>query len=73
MPDLKNKPDEWEVENIVGDKRHKRQAYFLIKQKGWPAEYNQWVLQEDLSAPEILEKYHRAYATKKRKKRRSVN
>ena len=50
MPDLEDEPDEWEVEDIVGDKRHKGQAYFLVKWKGWPAEYNQWLLEEDLNA-----------------------
>ena len=44
MLDLKDKPDEWEVKDIIGDKRYKGQAYFLIKQKGWLTEYNQWVL-----------------------------
>ena len=33
MPDLEDEPDEWEVEDIVGDKRHKEQAYFLSNGK----------------------------------------
>ena len=72
MPDLQDESDEWEVEDIVGDQRYKRQSYFLVKWKGWPSEYNQWVLEEDLSAPDILAKYRRTRSTKKKKKRTST-
>ena len=40
MPNLQDESDEWEVEDIVGDQRYKRQSYFLVKWKGWPSEYN---------------------------------
>ena len=72
MPDLEDESDEWEVEDIVGDQRYKRQSYFLVKWKGWPSEYNQWVLEEDISTPDIMAKYRRTRSTKKKKKRTSI-
>ena len=72
MPDLEDESDEWEVEDIVGDQRYKRQSYFLVKWKGWPSEYNQWVLEEDISAPDIMAKYRRTRSAKKKKKRTSI-
>ena len=58
MPDLQDKSDEWEIEDIVRDLQYKRQFYFLVKWKSWLFEYNQWVLEEDLSIPDILAKYY---------------
>ena len=72
MPDLQDESDKQEVEDIVGDQQYKRQSYFLVKWKGWPSEYNQWVLEEDLSAPDILANYCRTRSTKKKKKRTST-
>ena len=72
MLDLEDELDEQEVEDIVGDQRYKQQSYFLIKWKGWPSKYNQWVLEEDISAPDIMAKYRQTRLAKQKKKRTSI-
>ena len=72
IPDLEDESDKWEVQDIVGDQRYKQQSYFLVKQKGWLSEYNQWVLEKDISASDIIAKYRRTRSTKKKKKCTSI-
>lgn len=47
--------DEYEVEGIREDRTISSETYFLVKWKGRPSEYNQWVPQEEIgNATEII-------------------
>lgn len=48
MPDLEDDPDEWEVEEVRGIRKKEGDTFYLVKWTGWPAEYNQWVAEEDM-------------------------
>ena len=61
MPDLEENEEEWEVESIQGQRVRKRQQQYLVKWKGWPAEYNQWVSAEDMAnSTELVIAFHKA-------------
>ena len=49
MPDLDEVDLEWEVEDIKAKETFKGIIYYLVKWAGWPAEYNQWVPEEDMT------------------------
>ena len=42
MPDLEDPEDEWEVEEVLDEKRTKDIVYYLVKWTGWPSEYNSY-------------------------------
>ncbi|KAF4332523.1 gag polymerase env poly [Fusarium beomiforme] len=48
MPDLKEDNQEWEVESISDQRRIEGSMHYLVKWKGWPHEYDQWVNEEDM-------------------------
>lgn len=48
MPELEDE-DEYEVEEVRDEKKIQGATHFLIKWKGWPSEYNQWVPQENMA------------------------
>jgi uncharacterized protein (DUF427 family) len=57
MPDLEDE-DEYEVEDVRDEKLIEGETHFLVKWKGWPSEYNQWVRQEDMeNATEAIQSY----------------
>jgi transposase InsO family protein len=57
MPDLED-DDEYEVEEVREDRVVDNETHFLVKWKGWPSEYNQWVPQEDMgNATEAIQSY----------------
>jgi hypothetical protein len=49
MPDLDDEDPEWEVEEIKAKEDFEGTTYYLVKWAGWPAEYNQWVPDEDMT------------------------
>ena len=57
MPDLEADQEQWAVEEIRGDKIKDGTQFYFVKWEGWPAEYNQWVPEEDLSADRLLQAY----------------
>jgi hypothetical protein len=64
---------EWEVEEILADRKHKGRIEYLVKWQGWPSSYNQWEPEDHLEgAPDLLEAYH-ALATAPTRKRRKSN
>lgn len=59
MPDLEDE-DEYEVEEVRDEKEIQDETCFLVKWKGWPAEYNQWIPQEDMTnATEAIAAYRK--------------
>jgi len=47
MPDLED-DEEWEIEEIKDKAAIKGRTYYLVKWKGWPMEYNQWIPEDDM-------------------------
>jgi transposase InsO family protein len=59
MPELED-DDEWEVEEVKDEKLFDGDSHFLIKWKGWPSEYNQWVPELDMeNAKGAITKYRK--------------
>jgi hypothetical protein len=58
-PELIDGEEEYEVEDIISDRRHGRSKKFqyLVKWFGYPSAENSWVDEKDLHAPEILTQY----------------
>jgi transposase InsO family protein len=38
----------YEVETLIGKRRRNRQIQYLVKWKGWPSEYNEWVQDKNI-------------------------
>lgn len=47
LPDLED-DEEWEVEEVKAEEHLDGDLHFLVKWKGWPSEYNQWVPEADM-------------------------
>jgi len=56
--DLLKSTEEYEVEKIVGEKRHKGKNYYRVRWKGYGAESDTWQSTRDLrNAPELLKEW----------------
>jgi hypothetical protein len=66
MPDLEDE-EEWEIEEVKDKANIKGQPHYLVKWKGWPTEYNQWIADEDMGnarrAIQSYEKHRKKPAT----------
>jgi hypothetical protein len=40
--------ERYEVETLLKRKKHRNQIQYLVKWKGWPEEYNEWVAEHDI-------------------------
>lgn len=59
MPALEE-DDEYEVEEVRDERKINDETHFLVKWKGWPSEYNQWVSEEDMAnARGIIAKFRK--------------
>lgn len=47
MPDLEDE-EEQEIEEVKDRATIKGTMHYLVKWEGWPLEYNQWILKEDM-------------------------
>ena len=62
IPDLEDK-DEWEIEEVKDKGMIKDQMHYLVKQEGWPTEYNQWILEEDMGNVKLaIKRFEKARA-----------
>lgn len=68
MPDLEDEEDEYEVEEVRDQRNSREGTLYLVKWKGWPSEYNQWVPAEDMNAPAAIAAFQRAKTRGKRGK-----
>jgi len=59
MPDLED-DDEWEVEEVKAEESYQGTRFYLVKWAGWPAEYNQWVPEEDMNCPSLIRKFEKS-------------
>jgi transposase InsO family protein len=68
-PDIIDDQEEYEVEEILDTTRKRGVAWYLVKWKGWPDEYNQWLTQEDMpNAAEAVQEFQ----DKKKQKRGAI-
>ena len=65
MPDLDDS-DEWEVDEIQDKKQRDDEVFYLVKWKGWPTEYNQWVSEDHLNAPQLVTLFNKRLAKGRR-------
>lgn len=65
MPDLDDS-DEWEVDEIQDKKQRDDEVFYLVKWKGWPTEYNQWVSEDHLNAPRLVTLFDKRLAKGRR-------
>lgn len=65
MPSLEDEDEEWEIEEIRDEEVFEDEAYFLVKWKGWPSEFNQWIAEPDMGNAQTAIRKFRA-AQKKR-------
>lgn len=60
LPELEEDENEWEVEEIVADKKVGDDTFYLVKWTGWPVEYNTWEPLEHLTnASQAIQRHHR--------------
>ena len=65
MPELEDDLDKYEVEEIRNKRITKRKVHYLIKWIGWPSEYNQWVPEDDMNAPKLIQGFERSRKRKR--------
>jgi len=49
---------EWEVEEILDSRWHRRRFQYLIKWKGYGHEHNSWESASEVSTPELTVEFH---------------
>ena len=52
---------EWEVEEVLDSRWHRRRFQFLIKWKGFSREHNSWEVASDVKAPDLIAEYYRRH------------
>jgi len=53
--------EEWEVEEILDSRWHRRRFQFLVKWKGFSREHNSWEAASDVKAPDLVAEYYRKH------------
>ena len=63
MPALEDEDgdQQWEVEQVLDEGKIRGRIHYLVKWSGWPAEYNQWVHEDDI-ADDLIESFERSKA-----------
>ena len=41
---------EYKIEKVLGKKKIKNKNYILVKYKGWPDKFNEWIPQTDVKS-----------------------
>jgi len=49
---------EWEVEEILDSRWHRKRFQYLIKWKGYGCEHNSWESTSEVSAPALIAEFH---------------
>ena len=60
-PEMIDGQEEYEVETIIADRKHRNQKQYLVKWQGYPVSENTWVNAKDLHAPDLLREYHSSH------------
>ncbi len=67
MPELEDDTDEYEVEEVKDRVQKNGEIRYLVKWRGWPSEYNQWVRKDDMGN-NLIEGLVRQYEKRKQKR-----
>jgi len=70
-PIVVNREPEWEVEEVLDSRWHRRRFQFLIKWKGFSREHNSWEVASDVKAPDLVAEYYRRHPAAPRHIRRT--
>jgi len=60
-PIVVDREPEWEVEEILDSRWHRRRFQFLIKWKDFGREHNSWEVAFDVKAPDLVAEYYRKH------------
>jgi len=52
---------EWEVEEVLDSRWHRRRFQFLIKWKGFSREHNSWEAASNIKAPDLITEYYQRH------------
>lgn len=66
VPELEDNPEEYEVEEVRDKQLIKGRIHYLVKWTGWPSEYNQWVPENDIHAPKLIQNFEKSRKQKRR-------
>jgi Chromo (CHRromatin Organisation MOdifier) domain len=58
-PDFIDGEEEWEVEEILGDRQYRHKRQYLVRWKGYAPAHDSWVDESELHAPDLIEAYKR--------------
>ena len=63
-PEIIEGEPEWEVEKIINSRLHgwHKKLQFLVRWKGFPPSEDSWVLEPDLSAPDLIEEFYATHS-----------
>jgi len=61
LPIVIDREVEWEVEEILDSRWHRRRFQYLIKWKGYGREHNSWESASKVFAPELTTEFHRKH------------
>jgi chromodomain-containing protein len=59
LPDIIEGNKEWEVEEIIGERvcGVRKKTQFRVRWKGWSATHDTWEPEENVHAPELIQKF----------------
>jgi len=58
LPIVVDGEPEWEVEEVLDSRWHRRRFQFLIKWKGFSREHNSWEVASDIKVPDLIMEYY---------------
>ena len=69
-PDIIDGEPEWEVEKIIKSRFHgkRRNLQFLVRWKGFPPSEDSWVLESEMSAPDLIADFYESHPNMPRRK-----
>jgi len=59
-PDIIEGEPEWEVEQIISERRYRNKKQFLIRWKDYSPAHDSWTDEADIHAPELIKQYYEA-------------
>jgi len=60
-PIVIDREEEWEVEEILNSRWHRRRFQFLVKWKGFSREHNSWEVASDVKALDLVVEYYQKH------------
>jgi hypothetical protein len=68
LPDLEDDEVEWEVEEVRDKRVTEGDTYYLLKWKGWPSEYDEWIPTDNMgNTQEAVGRYQKVRGLRRRR------